>query len=98
MAVSAGLLTVLTASLLAHVTPVVQLRTQADIIRSTLPKAVQFHATDVRPGKSELQQIVDRTQLTPNVRTIRFYEELDASDHLVGTVVFPQVDTQHGPI
>jgi hypothetical protein len=83
---------------LAHITPVVVLRRQADVIRNTLPSAVRFEATDVRPGQSQLEQIISRAKYTPNVPSIRFYDGRDGSGRLVGTVLFPQVDTQHGPI
>ncbi len=82
----------------AHITPVVVLRKQADVIRQALPTAARYTATTVKIGKPELQQIVERAHYTPNIDEVKFYNGLDASGRTIGTVLFPQIDTQHGPI
>ena len=82
----------------AHITPVVTMRKQADVIRETLPDAVSYEATTVDLGKSELQKIVQQAHYTPDVEHVKFYSGRDQNGRAVGTVVFPQVDTQHGPL
>ncbi len=82
----------------AHITPGVILRRQADVIRETLPKAVKYAVTTVKIDKAQLQQLVDQGHFRPDTDRVKFYTGRDQSGALVGTVVFPQFDTQHGPI
>ena len=98
MAAAAAFAVVSVVVLDAHITPVVVMRKQADVIRQALPNAARYTATTVRIGKPELQQIVERAHYTPNIDEVKFYNGLDASGRTIGTVVFPQIDTQHGPI
>jgi hypothetical protein len=86
------------ASLGAHITPVVVLRTQADVIRQALPGAARYTATTVRIGRPELRRIMDRAHYTPTADEVRFYDGHDASGTTIGTVVFPQMETQHGAL
>ncbi len=74
------------------------LRKQAEVIRETLPGAVNFFVTDATIGRSELREIADRARYTPASDVVKFFSGRSASGQVVGTVVFPQIDTQHGPI
>jgi len=87
-----------TAALHAHVTPAVVLRTQADVIRAALPGAVTFSVTTATIGRSELREINDQARYTPTSDVVKFYSGRSASGQVVGTVVFPQINTQHGPV
>ncbi len=82
----------------AHITPVVTMRKQADVIRTALPEAVTYAVTTVDLGKPELEKIVQQAHYTPDVDRVKFYSGKDRSGRVVGTVVFPQIDTQHGPV
>ncbi len=82
----------------AHITPQVTLRSQADVIRTAVPDAAHYTATTVRISRPQLQQIIARAHYTPDTDAVKFYSGENASGTTVGTVVFPQVDTQHGPI
>jgi len=95
---AAVLVAVAAASGSAHITPVVVLRKQADIIRETVPNAATYTVTTVKLGKADLQRIAERAHYTPNVDRVNFYMGKDASGATAGTVVFPQMDTMHGPI
>jgi hypothetical protein len=85
-------------SLEAHITPVVIMRKQADVIRASLPNAARYTETTVHIGKPQLQEIVQRGHFTPDTDEVKFYAGLDASGQTLGTVLFPQFDTMHGPI
>jgi hypothetical protein len=87
-----------TIGLEAHITPQVSLRTKADVIRSVLPGAAHYTATTVRISRPELEQIVARAHYTPDTDTVKFYSGEDAAGTTIGTVLFPQIDTQHGPV
>ena len=88
----------LTTVISAHVTPVVVLRKQADVIRAVLPGAVTFSVTTATIGRTELLTIAERAHYTPTSDTVKFFSGRNRDGQVVGTVVFPQVDTQHGPI
>jgi hypothetical protein len=98
IAMGLGVAALTAVSIDAHITPVVVMRKQADVIRAALPNAAKYTATTVRIGKPQLEQIVDRAHFTPDTDQVKFYAGLDASGRTLGTVLFPQVDTQHGPI
>ncbi len=85
-------------SLQAHITPVVVMRKQADVIRAALPNAARYTETTVHIGKPQLQQIVQLGHFNPDTDEVKFFAGLDASGRTIGTVLFPQLDTQHGPI
>jgi hypothetical protein len=87
-----------TVALEAHITPQVTLRTKADVIRAAVPNAAHYTATTVHIGKPQLEQIVDRAHYTPDTDTVKFYSGENAGGNTIGTVVFTQVDTQHGPV
>jgi len=96
--IAAMLVSAVPTAIEAHITPAVTLRTQADVIRTFLPNAVKYKATTVRISKAQFAAIASRAHYTPESDAVKFYSGEDASGHTVGTVVFPQVDTQHGPV
>jgi hypothetical protein len=80
-----------------HITPTVVLRRQADVIRSTLPDATQFFLKTVDIGKKDLARIEAAADFKPEDPKVKFYYGQDGSGKVVGIVLFPQVNTQHGP-
>jgi hypothetical protein len=80
-----------------HITPTVVLHKEADVIRSTLPTATQFFLRKVTIGKADLDRIKQEDDFTPDEPEVKFYYGNDANGALAGVVVFPQVNTQHGP-
>lgn len=80
-----------------HITPTVVLHKQADVIRSTLPTAREFFLRKVTIGKADLARIKQADNFEPDEPEVKFYYGNDASGALAGVVVFPQVNTQHGP-
>jgi hypothetical protein len=85
-------------SVLAHITPVVVLEKQADVIRSTLAGATGYFVTEVRIGRDDLARIRAAGHFTPQDENVKFYSGKDAQGQTVGVVLFPQLDTPHGPI
>lgn len=90
--------TLFTTALQAHVTPVVVLRKQAEVIRAALPGAVEFFVTNATIGRAELQAINQQAHFTPTSNVVKFFSGRSASGQVVGTVIFEQISTQHGPI
>ena len=80
-----------------HITPTVILHKQADVIRGTLPTASNFFLRKVAIGKADLARIKREDGFTPDEPEVKFYYGNDAQGALAGVVVFPQVNTQHGP-
>lgn len=80
-----------------HITPTVVLHKEADVIRSTLPTAKQFFLHKVTIGKADLARIKQEDDFEPDDPEVKFYYGNDANGALAGVVVFPQVNTQHGP-
>lgn len=80
-----------------HVTPTVILKKQADVIRATLPGAAHFFVKTVKIGTQDLRRIESEGSFEPEDPTVRFYYGEDVSGKVVGAVLFPQVNTQHGP-
>ena len=97
-AAAAGLAALTTVALEAHITPQVILRTQADVIRAALPNAARYKVTTVQISKPQLAALEDHAHYRPNTDAVKFYSGEDATGRNLGTVVFPQIDTQHGPI
>lgn len=81
-----------------HITPEVVVRKQSDVIRSAIPGATTYHVTTVDISRPQLERIVAQAHYQPTARSVRFFSGEDSGGRRVGTVVFPQVDTQHGPI
>jgi hypothetical protein len=81
-----------------HPTPTVVLVKQADLIRTTLPGAKQFFVRNVTIGKDDLAQIRRDVNYTPEDPDLKFYLGKTENGKVDGIVVFPQVNTIHGPI
>lgn len=81
----------------AHITPTVVLHKQADVIRTTLPAASYFVRT-VDLGKAELRRIKEDGGFKPEDTEFKFFYGKDGSGEMQGVVLFPQVNTQHGPL
>ena len=82
----------------AHITPTVVLVKQADAIRSTLPNAAHFFLRTVSIGRADYGRIKQMASYTPDDDQVKFYYGTDSDGALTGTVLFPQVNTQHGPL
>jgi hypothetical protein len=80
-----------------HPTPTVVLVKQTDVIRTTLPAAQQFFVRRVTIGKDDLAQIRRDVAYTPEDPNVSFYLGKTAGK-VAGVVLFPQVNTMHGPI
>ncbi len=80
-----------------HITPTVVLRKQADVIRATLPGASHFFVKTVQIGRGDLARIEREGGFKPEEPKVRFYYGQDGSGAMQGVVLFPQVNTQHGP-
>ncbi|MDP2469314.1 MAG: hypothetical protein Q8W46_00515 [Candidatus Palauibacterales bacterium] len=80
-----------------HITPTVVIEKQADVIRSTLPGATQYFVKTVQIGKQDLKRIEEEADFEPESPEVKFFYGEDGSGNAVGVVLFPQVNTQHGP-
>jgi hypothetical protein len=80
-----------------HITPTVVLHKQADVIRSTLPSAQSFFLRTVTIGKQDFDRIKALDGSTPDDPAVKFYYGTEQGGAVAGVVVFPQVNTQHGP-
>ncbi|HKK27174.1 MAG TPA: hypothetical protein VKB18_03765 [Gemmatimonadota bacterium] len=80
-----------------HITPTVVLKKQADVIKTTLPGASSFFLKKVTIGKRDLARIERGGGFEPESPDVKFYYGQDGSGSTVGVVLFPQVNTQHGP-
>ncbi|HKK08389.1 MAG TPA: hypothetical protein VKA44_05835 [Gemmatimonadota bacterium] len=80
-----------------HITPTVVLKKQADVIKATLPDASTFFLKKVRIGKRDLSRIEQAGGFEPESPDVKFYYGQSGSGSTVGVVLFPQVNTQHGP-
>jgi len=81
-----------------HPTPSVVLVKQTDLIRTTLGGATQFFVRKVTIGKDDLAQIRKEVDFSPEDPSVPFYLGKTAEGGLAGVVLFPQVNTIHGPI
>ena len=81
-----------------HPSPTVVLVKQTDVIRSTLDGAKKFFVRKVTIGKAELARIRKEVEFSPEDPNLSFYLGKDGEGKLVGLVLFPQVNTMHGPI
>ena len=80
-----------------HITPTVVLHKHADVIRSTLPSAQRFFLRTVAIGRGDLERIRAQDDYAPDDPEVKFYYGTDATGAVAGVVLFPQVNTQHGP-
>ena len=81
-----------------HPTPSVVLVKQTDLIRTTLGGATQFFVRKVTIGKDDLARIRKEVDFSPEDPSVPFYLGKTAEGGLAGVVLFPQVNTIHGPI
>ncbi|MFL5403322.1 MAG: hypothetical protein ACJ8BF_10955 [Gemmatimonadales bacterium] len=82
-----------------HPTPTVVLVKQTDVIRTTLEDAKQFYVRNVTIGKDDFAQIRREVKdFSPEDPNLRFYLGKTGAGQLSGVVLFPQVNTIHGPI
>ena len=81
-----------------HPTPSVVLVKQTDLIRTTLGAATQFFVRKVTIGKDDLARIRKEVDFSPEDPSVPFYLGKTAEGGLAGVVLFPQVNTIHGPI
>lgn len=96
---TAGALPILMATSLAlHITPTVVLKTQADVIKETVPGAAQYFARTVKIGRDDLSRLRTAADFTPDDPDVKFYYGTGADGATRGVVLFPQVNTQHGPL
>lgn len=81
-----------------HITPTVVLEKQADMIRRTVTDASQFFLKTVSVGKADFARIRTEGGFEPEEDEVEFYYGEGASGQVAAVVVFPQVNTQHGPL
>ena len=81
-----------------HPTPSVTLARQADVVRQGLPGAQQFFVRNVTVGRDDLAKIRQVVDFTPEDPDVKFYYAQDGAGKFIGVVLFPQVNTMHGPI
>jgi hypothetical protein len=81
-----------------HPTPTVVLVRQTDLIRTALDGAKQFFVRKVTIGKDDLARIRREVDFSPEDPDLSFYLGKTGEGTLVGVVLFPQVNTMHGPI
>lgn len=81
-----------------HITPTVVLKTQADVIREAVPGAAQYFARTVKIGREDLARLRASADFTPDDPEVKFYYGNGSDGALQGVVLFPQVNTQHGPL
>lgn len=86
------------AAFTVHPTPAVVMVRHADAIRQSLPAARQFFVRTVTIGREDLARIQHEAGFTPEDPSVRFYLGKDAGGRLEGVVLFPQVNTMHGPL
>ena len=82
----------------AHITPTVVLHKQADVIRSTLEGARQYFVRTVEIGQADRDRLQRDVDFVPEDPSFNFYYGTDAAGDTAGVVLFPQVNTQHGPL
>ena len=81
-----------------HITPTVVLTKQADVIRRTLDDADEFFVRTVRIGRDGLARIREEVSFNPEDPEYNFYYGTDSAGRVVGVVLFPQANSQHGPV
>jgi hypothetical protein len=81
-----------------HITPTVVLEKQADVIRTTVPGATGFFLKTVDIGRTDYERIRTEGGFEPEDDAFKFFYGKDASGKVAGVVLFPQVNTQHGPL
>lgn len=80
-----------------HITPTVVIQKQADVIRATLPADAYFVRT-VKVGKEDMKRIEQAGGVKLKDPEVKFYVGKSSAGEVQGVVLFPQVNTQHGPL
>jgi len=96
--VAAALLVIGTTAAARHITPTVELRKQADVIRQSLPGAQHYFVRRVTIGRQDLERIRAEVSFKPEDPEYKFFLGRDDGDRVIGVVLFPQSNTQHGPL
>jgi len=81
-----------------HITPTVELVKQADVIRQSLPGAKHYFVHKVTIGRDDLKRIRAEVTFKPEDPEYKFFLGKDGDGHPLGVVLFPQSNTQHGPL
>jgi hypothetical protein len=81
-----------------HPTPSVVLVKQSDVIRTTLEDCKKFFVRKVTIGKDDLAKIRQDVDYSPENPDVSFYLGRNDAGKLQGVVLFPQVNTAHGPL
>jgi hypothetical protein len=81
-----------------HITPTVVLVKRVDVIRRTLAGAAQYFERTVDIGRDDLGRIRSAGDFTPDGGEFHFFYGIDATGAIDGVVLFPQVNSQHGPL
>ena len=97
LAIGATLMATTTAAA-PHITPMVVLTKQADVIRRTLDDADDFFIRTVEIGRNALASIREEVSFKLEDPEYDFYYGTNAAGRVVGVVLFPQANTQHGPV
>jgi hypothetical protein len=82
----------------AHITPTVVLARRGDVIKDGLPSAANFFVRKVELGQLDIAKIEAQGNFTPQVSKLEFFYGEDDSNNFVGSVLFNQVNTIHGPV
>src|SRR4029453_75301 len=82
----------------AHPTPKVVLVKHADFIRQSLTGATKYFVRTVSIGKEDLAAIRNASDFTPADPDVQFYLGQSQDGKSVGSTLFQQVDTPHGPL
>jgi hypothetical protein len=83
---------------LPHITPTVTLVKHADAIKQAIGGAAHYFARTVDIGRNDLASIKRDASYTPDQENVRFYYGTDDAGKLTGVMLFPEVNTQHGPL
>jgi hypothetical protein len=97
LAIGAIVMAVTTAAA-PHITPMVELTKQADVIRRTLDDADDFFVRTVEIGRDALTSIREEISFNLDDPEYNFYYGTDTGGRVVGVVLFPQANSQHGPV
>lgn len=81
-----------------HITPTVVMKKQADVIRGSLPDATRFFQKTVTIGQADFRRLADEAGFEPEESEMSFYYGTASDGSVSGVVLFPQVNTQHGPL
>ena len=83
---------------LPHITPTVTLVSHAHAIEQAIGGAAHYFARTVDIGREDLSSIEREAGYTPENRNVRFYYGTDEARVMTGVMLFPEVNTQHGPL